>query len=231
MQPVLAYLLVADVLRPVSYKHQCQGSTMRFLTISSSSSSSSPKKQPPTHLAIIIPRNNNMQNTWPEVPDLGRLRLARIKDVPRMAVVATASFYHSPVFQWERPYHAAHPKSTFESYKWLLAEYIRKPESVVVVAVDEGEPNEDDYTGATIVRDSGDSSATGDKDVIVGLAAYNLLPNTPRLGQFVDLDDKFGHHDRPYLVKGDDADKDIPAIYLLDHVIGPKIDKYRFLPT
>jgi hypothetical protein len=147
-----------------------------------------------------------------------------------MAVVATASFYHSPVFQWERPYHAAHPRSTFDSYKWTLADSIRRPASVVVVAVDKGDPNEDDHTGATIVRDSGDTIPTKDQDIIVGIAAYNLLPSTPRLGQFVDLDDKY-RDDQPYLDQGDGADKDIPAIYLLEHVVGTKVEKYCLIHT
>jgi hypothetical protein len=46
---------------------------------------------------------------FPQGPPLGSLRLANISDVPRIAVVATAGFYYSPVFEWERPSHRDYP--------------------------------------------------------------------------------------------------------------------------
>jgi hypothetical protein len=73
---------------------------------------------------------------YPKTPALGNPRLATIHDVPRIAVVATSGFYHSPVFAWERPYHHMYPEDTFKSYEKMFADIIRDPECAALVVED-----------------------------------------------------------------------------------------------
>ena len=165
-----------------------------------------------------------MQSTYPEVPVLGRLRLARITDVPRMATVATASFYHSPAFAWERPRHKVHPRSTWLSYANIFADAIRDPEEVVVVAMDKGDPKEDDHTGATIVRGGDDAVPAKDQDVIVGKFTLGLKSDTARHGQFMDSEDEKSHN-KLYTQAGDDNDNDMWAVFVLYSMINAKSAK------
>src|SRR3954468_12927630 len=46
----------------------------------------------------------------PKAPCRGTLRVAGPDDILRIVIVATAGFRYSPLFCWERPYHAEYPE-------------------------------------------------------------------------------------------------------------------------
>jgi hypothetical protein len=50
------------------------------------------------------------------LPQLENVRLATAEDISRIALVASASFFWSPTFQFQRPFHAEYPEDTFSSY-------------------------------------------------------------------------------------------------------------------
>ena len=116
------------------------------------------------------------------------MRLATIRDIPRIAEVATAGFYYSPVFQWERPNHSFFPTDTIESYQKEFATLIRDPEYIGIVIEDLWDPKENNKTNAT-VPDYNDQVHTT-STVVVGVASWKLQPNSSRQGQFMDLDDQ-----------------------------------------
>lgn len=122
---------------------------------------------------------------FPTAPQLGALRLATLRDVPRIATVATAGFYYSPVFTWERRYHSRYPTDTFQSYAKLFADIILDPRGIVLVTEDAYDPAEEDKTAATIAPDREMPPLKRGESVIVGVAAWELEPDSPRIGQFM----------------------------------------------
>lgn len=56
----------------------------------------------------------------PAPPSFGKVRLATLADLPRIASVASAGFFWSPSFQFQRPYHANYPDDTLSSYCTLV---------------------------------------------------------------------------------------------------------------
>lgn len=117
-------------------------------------------------------------------PPLGPLRLTGIHDVPRIAAVATAGFYYSPVFAWERRFHAEFPQDTFQSYEKMFADAITNPQYIVLVATDTYDPTEDSKTEAIIQPDAPGLIAHPGDTVIVGAATWKLQPGSHRIGQF-----------------------------------------------
>ena len=92
---------------------------------------------------------------FPRSPNFGRLRLAIPNDVLRIGIVATASFYYSPLFHWERPYHKDFPHDTILSYRTQFASAIKSENYMVLVAEDEFLIDEDSKTDAIIPSDNG----------------------------------------------------------------------------
>lgn len=78
----------------------------------------------------------------PPAPSLGTLRLASPKDILRIGIVAACGFRYSPVFDWERPYHAKYPSDTLLSYRREFAQAIRDPRYIVLAALDKYDPDE-----------------------------------------------------------------------------------------
>ena len=130
-----------------------------------------------------------MDKKYPPAPPLGTLRLATISDVPRIAVVATASFFYSPLFAWERRYHAQYPEDTLKDYARMFAELIRNPDILVLVAEDSYRPNEHSKTKAVITPYPNDEIHHEGETVVVGIAAWHLPPGSKRVGQFMNQDD------------------------------------------
>ena len=122
---------------------------------------------------------------FPPAPPLGSLRIASLHDVPRLATVATAGFYYSPVFAWERRYHADFPGDSIQSYEKMFADIITNPQYVAVVATDVFVPDEKSKSGATLPPNPG--YEPGDS-AIVGVATWKLQSGSRRVGQFTSSD-------------------------------------------
>lgn len=109
---------------------------------------------------------------FPTAPPLGgSLRIANLHDVPRLATIATAGFYYSPVFAWERRYHAEFSGDSIQSYEKMFADIITSPQYVAIVATDVFDPDENSKSGATLPPNPG--YKPGDL-VIVGVATWKL---------------------------------------------------------
>ncbi|KAF2189586.1 hypothetical protein K469DRAFT_561746 [Zopfia rhizophila CBS 207.26] len=122
-------------------------------------------------------------------PFCDNVRLATIADVPRIAVVATAGFYYSPVFSWERTYHKEYPRDTMMSYQKMFADIIRDPQYVALVIEDEYRHLENNETDATIEADISLMPPKAGTKIIVGAATWKFQPRSSRVGQFMDSKD------------------------------------------
>ena len=123
-------------------------------------------------------------------PFTGALRLARLADVPRISVVAAASFFHSSWFGYERPYFNQYPQDTLSSYRNSFRNAILDPDSVVVVVEDTLDRAEAShvYGALAAVYPSFEEQIPKESlkkgNAIVSVASFSLLPNSPRHGQF-----------------------------------------------
>lgn len=152
---------------------------------------------------------------FPKSPALGSLRLANISDIPRIAVVATAGFYYSPVFGWERPFHKDFPQDTFHSYEAMFAKIIEDPEYIALVAEDLYDVHESSKTKAIIKPDKSYSLPKAGSPVIVGAATWKLEPGSPRKGQF-NRSDNVSPTSTPSYDGGQGRDKSLSHAKLLD---------------
>jgi hypothetical protein len=126
---------------------------------------------------------------YPQTPELGRLRPATIRDVPRIAVVATAGLYYSCNFAWERPYHTCYPEDTLKSFEKKFADFIRDPEYITLVIEDSYKVNERERTDAVIAAGAEDLQYSSGDQVVVGVVTWKLEPGSARRGQFLDPED------------------------------------------
>ncbi|KAK2595301.1 hypothetical protein QQS21_007016, partial [Conoideocrella luteorostrata] len=111
---------------------------------------------------------------------------ATLRDVPRIATVATAGFYYSPVFAWERRFHHQYPMDTFQSYEKMFADIILDPQHVTLVVEDTYNPSESEKTEPVIEPDRKMPLPKQGNSVIVGAATWKLEPSSPRYGQFMN---------------------------------------------
>lgn len=125
---------------------------------------------------------------FPKAPPLGSLRLAVMQDVPRIATVAAAGFFYSPVFAWERRFHSDYPRDTMQSYEKMFADIICDPQYIAIVASDAYDPTEHLKSSATIVPDVPGPDLTPGHQVITGVATWRLQPRSSRVRQFVPPD-------------------------------------------
>jgi hypothetical protein len=124
----------------------------------------------------------------PKIPPLGSVRLATLKDIPRIAIVAAASFYHSPYFHHQRPDHQKFPFDTVAGYRAEFAKAILGNDSVVIVAEDTPEEDEIDHVYhdlKEVYRSENRTTGSNSSKIIVGVCSLNLLANSTRSGQFV----------------------------------------------
>ncbi|KAJ4297709.1 hypothetical protein N0V90_005604 [Kalmusia sp. IMI 367209] len=122
----------------------------------------------------------------PVLPTLDGVRLATPDDLPRIATVAAAGFYHSPTFHYQRVHHAAYPDDTLRSY---LSEYQRAivdPASVVLVAEDIIDDREGDHVYPALRQAAAYSPGAGSvgSKVVVGVASVAIKPGSSYIGQF-----------------------------------------------
>jgi len=118
-------------------------------------------------------------------PPFEHVRLATAKDLPRIAAVAAAGFYWSPVFQYQRPYFASYPEDTVSSY---FAEYqaaLQDPGSVVIVSEDIVEETETEHLYEALRRTPvSKPQPDANRRVIVGVCSITLKKGSQRVGQF-----------------------------------------------
>jgi N-acetylglutamate synthase-like GNAT family acetyltransferase len=113
----------------------------------------------------------------PPYPPLGKLRLATIHDIPRIAEVALAGFSHTPVFAWSKPYHHQYPGDTFKAFQYSFARDLCDPGYVIVVAEDGFKPSENEHINATIVPTQEIVKPKPGESIIVGVALIKLSGN------------------------------------------------------
>jgi hypothetical protein len=124
----------------------------------------------------------------PQIPPLRSLRLATLRDIPRIGLVAAASFYHSPYFHYQRPDHQKFPFDTVASYRAEFAKAILGNDSVVIVAEDTPENDEIDHVYdelKEVYRSESHAATLNSSKIIIGVCSLNLLANSTRSGQFV----------------------------------------------
>jgi len=128
---------------------------------------------------------------FPQAPPFkGALRLARLSDIPRIGVVAAASFYHSSWFHYERPYFEKYPYDTLSSYRSSFGTAILDSDSVVLVVEDNLNTAEASnvYEALAGVYPAFDEQIPKEMlekgKAVVAVASFYLLPNSKRRGQF-----------------------------------------------
>lgn len=126
----------------------------------------------------------------PAPPFSGTVRLAKLADIPRIGVVAAASFYHSSWFKYQRPYHEQYPLDTLSSYRDSFRKAILNHDSVVLVAEDTLDPNESRQVYDALAKvypqfgDQIPDESLRNGKAVVSVAAFSLLPESSRRGQF-----------------------------------------------
>ena len=122
------------------------------------------------------------QSAMFEAPVLGRLRKAEVSEAKRMALVATAAYFSSPVWQYQRPHYAEFPGDTLTSFENLLGREIRNPDRIVLVIDDAFENDEHEmvYDALKSIYPPMENA----KSVIVGVAILSLPKGSNRSGQF-----------------------------------------------
>jgi hypothetical protein len=129
------------------------------------------------------------------VPSFDRLRLATMEDLPRIAIVAAAGFFHSPTFQYQRSHYAEYPDDTLFSYWREYAESILDPHRVVLVAEDKLVDTEDNQVYDALRRAAAYMPTAGMRGgaVVVGVAsvrqvsAYPISPSGCMHAQLLQL--------------------------------------------
>jgi hypothetical protein len=124
-------------------------------------------------------------------------RLARLSDIPRIGLVAAAAFYHSPVFQYQRPDHDKYSYDTLASYRAEFASAILDPLSVVLVKETKHNNSESGsvYEAlANIYPDLGAAVSPDDSgNIIIAVASFIFKTGSPRKGQFQPEGTSFHH--------------------------------------
>ncbi|KAF2497451.1 hypothetical protein BU16DRAFT_605888 [Lophium mytilinum] len=112
-------------------------------------------------------------------PQLDKVRLATLDDLPRIAIVAAAGFFYSPVFQYQRPHHEAYPEDTVASYLFEYEAAIHDPNTVVLVAEEAQDPQElQKAYGALHDITLSTCPLTPGKTVITGVSSISLAPGS-----------------------------------------------------
>jgi hypothetical protein len=112
------------------------------------------------------------------LPDHPDVRHARLSDLPRIALVAAASFFHSSFFPFTRPFYSKYPGDTVASYCAEYRECILNPKKVVLVALHDYKKNEaddvDDALKGIYSQHRSESYLDEDGKIIVGIISMSL---------------------------------------------------------
>ena len=122
--------------KPIS-KFKNSSHSLDFLLVPCGEPDIPPYNTRPSCHAVSNP--TKMSNV-PQAPAFGLLRLASLRDMPRIGVVATAGFRYSPAFVWGRTYHDKFFGDTLASYRNSFTKLILDPKYIVLVAEDEYDP-------------------------------------------------------------------------------------------
>ncbi|KAF3044826.1 hypothetical protein E8E12_010962 [Didymella heteroderae] len=125
--------------------------------------------------------------TRPVLPH-GRLRLARLTDLPRIGFVAAAGFFHSTFFSYARPFYSQYPNDTVASYRAEYWKGILDPTKVVLVALDDYKENEVDFVYDALKEIYSERWSEHFLDengkIIVGVISVSLEMDLIRYGEF-----------------------------------------------
>ena len=128
------------------------------------------------------------------LPPYGRLRQARLSDLPRIGFVAAAGFFHSTFFPFARPFYDEFPADTVASYRKEYRECILDSKKLVLVALDDYKEEEADFVYDALKgiypQDLSSSNLIEDGKIIVGIISMTLEMIAVRHGQF-NLDGSF----------------------------------------
>ncbi|KAK7430705.1 hypothetical protein QQZ08_002749 [Neonectria magnoliae] len=126
---------------------------------------------------------------FPTAPAFGILRLANLRDVPRIASISTAGFYYSPVLASERRFSREFPLDTLQSYEKMFADTILSPEHVALVVEDSCDPSEAEKPEVIIQPDREVPRLRQGDPAVVAMATWKLEPGYPRRGQSIAPED------------------------------------------
>jgi hypothetical protein len=116
------------------------------------------------------------------LPDVNGVRLATLDDLPRIAIVATAAFFWSPTFRFQRPYYQEFPADTLASYWSEYKQAMEDPACVVLITEDVLEADEAEHIYKAL-RSACPLSRLGQK-AIVGVCSITLKPGSCYVGHF-----------------------------------------------
>lgn len=110
--------------------------------------------------------------------------------MPRIAVITAAGFWHSPVFQYERPGFNRYPFDTLASYGREYQQAILDPETTVLVIEDEYRKDEVSltYNALSIIyptlHEQLPPKEWVSSSLIVGIGSLRLQPQSARYRTF-----------------------------------------------
>ncbi|KAI9150894.1 Taurine hydroxylase-like protein SAT17 [Paramyrothecium foliicola] len=107
------------------------------------------------------------------------VRQAKPSDIMRIGIICCAGFRYSPIFRWERPHHEEYPEDTLLSYRKIFADAIGNENSIVYVALDKYNPNENDYTTAKFPSQNDWNPPEKDTLIPVAIAWIKMPPGSP----------------------------------------------------
>jgi hypothetical protein len=113
-------------------------------------------------------------------PNIDGVRLATLKDLDRISVVAASAFFWSSTFRFQRPYFNSFPTDTVASYRIEYERAIRDPACVVIVAEDVLESDEAEHVYEAL-RFAYRARSPGQK-IIVGVCSFTLKPDSSHVG-------------------------------------------------
>jgi hypothetical protein len=104
---------------------------------------------------------------------------------PRLPVVASAAFYHSPVNAYERPHRDQYPRDTVHNYLQELLGYLSKPECILIVLDDKYDKSEDTNLYPALKGEYGGHEwPQQNGQLIVGFACLRLKDGSDRIGKY-----------------------------------------------
>jgi hypothetical protein len=101
------------------------------------------------------------------------IRLGTFTDLPRVALVAAAGFFHLETFAYERPYYDHFAQDTVSDYHDRYLAVMEDPDRVLLVVEDIYEDNEKLHVDSYL-RILGDGLLERKEKVVVGVATMSL---------------------------------------------------------
>jgi len=111
---------------------------------------------------------------------LGRLYIAKLLEIPRIAVIAAAAFFHSKVWQYQRPFYINFVEDTVNYYYNFLLRETRNPNSIILIVDNSFKGDERNYVYNTLkgIYPSMENAVS----VIVGVGIMSLPEGSNQSG-------------------------------------------------